>query len=64
MTATTLCVPEMGPVFGAVAQPILTVDIVENAGGDERTSASEVQCLSVRPTFALSVWCGHLHQFL
>ncbi len=64
MTATTLCVPEMGPVFGAVAPRVQTAAcIVANAGGGERPSATEAQCLSVRPTFAFSVCCGNSHQF-
>ena len=54
MTATTLCVPAMGPVFGAVAPPIQTVAcIVANAGGGERPLATEARRLSVRPHFRL-----------
>jgi hypothetical protein len=64
VTATTLCVPEIRPVLGAFAPPIQTVAcIITNAGDGARPSATEAQCLSVRPTFALYVCCGRSDQF-
>jgi hypothetical protein len=61
MTATTLCVPETGPVFVAVAPPVQTMSRPWQAWDGERPLATEAQRLSVRPTFALSVCCAHSH---
>ena len=63
MTATTLCVPEMGPVFGAFEPPIQTVAcIIASAADGEGPLATEAQCLSVRPTFSFLCAAGHSDQ--